>query len=425
MDFWGRGPRRPPAAVVDALVVAVVGGLAATDMAVGHPGYRESDPLSWLLLAVSLAALLQRRRRPVPVLLVTGAVCAAWALLGHIGELLNLPVIVALYTVAVYGNRRRTLVTGVVAAVLSGIVALSIGSRANPQGVPLLEMVWPLVPLLLGEVVRTRGQLLREYADRAVHAERDREREAERRVREERVRIARELHDIVAHTVSGMTVQAGLALDALDREPETARTAMRQVRASGKEAVRELRTTLAVLREGPDAARTAPAPRLADLPELAARVGADGVEVTLERSPREDGENGENGENGEERGGGPGPVSASVSASVQLAAYRIVQEALTNVVRHSAARAATVAVRAGRRLVVEVTDAGPPGPAAEGAGFGLIGMGERAAAVGGTLTYGPLPGGGFRVRAELPLDGSASKVRGAAGSTAVRPAEAP
>jgi signal transduction histidine kinase len=381
-----RWVRTWPPRVSAVVVVAVVAVFTASDIAVNDPEYRQDDWFSWLLLGISLLALLWRRRYPVPVALVTGAACAGWALYGHIGELLNLPVIVALYTVARHGDRRRTVVTGAVAAAVSGAVALEVGRDVvNPQGMPLLEMIWPLLPLLLGEVVRTRGELLREYAERAARAEADREREAARRVRAERARIARELHDIVAHTVSGMTVQAGLALDALDRKPEVAREAMRQVRASGKEAVRELRTTLAVLREEPGS--TAPAPQLAQLEELAERATADGVRVSLHREP-------------------PGALPA-VPAAVQLAAYRIVQEALTNVVRHSGARHAAVSVTAARgRLLVEVVDDGPPHDPPGAGGFGLIGMRERAAAVGGELEYGPRSAGGFRVRAALPAAGA-------------------
>lgn len=241
--------RALPPRATDLLVVAAVGLLTGSDLAVNDPGYTQADWFSRLLLGVSLGALVWRRRLPLPVAAITGAACAAWALYGHIGELLNLPVIVALYTVAVTGRRRRTWWTGVVAALVSGAVALRVGfDVANPQGLPLLEMIWPLVPLLLGEVVRTRRQLTQEYAARAARAEEDREREAARRVREERVRIARELHDIVAHTVTAMTVQAGVALDALDAKPEVSRRAMRQVRESGKEAVRELKATVTVLR---------------------------------------------------------------------------------------------------------------------------------------------------------------------------------
>jgi signal transduction histidine kinase len=375
--------RALPPVAVDVLVVGVVGMFTGPDAAVNEPEYRQADWLTWLLLAVSLLALLWRRRWPVPVAVVTGAACAGWALHGHIGELLNLPTIVALYTVAVQGDRRRTLWTGLAAALASGVVALWVGKDVvNPQGLPVLEMLWPLVPLLLGEVVRTRRELLDEYAARAARAEADREREAARRVREERVRIARELHDVVAHTVAAMTVQAGVALETFDVRPEMARQAMRQVRDSGKGAVRELRATVTVLREpeGEDDP-VEPAPGIERLGELVDRFAGGGIELTL----REEG------------------ASDGVPSVVGLAAYRIVQEALTNVVKHSRARHAAVSVvRQDGRLAVEVIDDGPPSPPPEEGGFGLVGMRERAAAAGGTIDYGPVPGGGFRVRAVLP-----------------------
>lgn len=366
--------RALPPLVADLLVVAVVGLFTASDAAVNDPGYRQDDALTWALLAVSLVALAFRRRRPVAVLCVTGAACAGWALHGHIGELLNLPVIVALYTVAVLGDRRRTLWTGLAAATVSGVVALIVGRDVvNPQGLPVLEMVWPLVPLLLGEAVRTRRELLAEYAARAARAEEEREREADRRVRQERV-----------HTVSAMTVQAGVAIDALDTAPEVSRRAMTQVRASGKEAVRELRATLSVLRATES---TAPAPRLDQLAELVAGVEAGGVRVVLRRAPE----------------------GAAYPAVVGTTAYRIVQEALTNVVKHSGAgRVAVSLTGGGTHLDIEIVDDGPPrSEPAAGEGFGLIGMRERVLAVGGALAYGPVPGRGFRVHAELPTEGAA------------------
>ncbi|MGW3645436.1 sensor histidine kinase [Streptomyces sp. NPDC000878] len=371
---------------VDLLVVAVVAWFTGLDAWSNDPEYRQADWFTWLLLAVSLIALVWRRRWPVAVAVVTGAACAGWALYGHIGELLNLPVIVALYSVAVRGDRRRTVRTGLIASLTSGAVALWVGNDVvNPQGLAVLEMLWPLVPLLLGEVVRTRRQLQDEYAARAARAEEDREREAARRVHEERVRIARELHDVVAHTVTAMTVQAGVALDAFDVRPEVARAAMRQVREAGKEAVRELRATLTVLR-APEDDPVEPAPGLERLAELIDRFAGGDVEITLRREGEPDG----------------------VPSVVGLAVYRIVQEALTNVVKHSGARHATVSVvRRDGRLMVEVVDDGPPSPSPSptGGGFGLVGMRERAAAAGGTIDYGSVPGGGFRVRAELPASG--------------------
>ncbi|MVO84981.1 sensor histidine kinase [Streptomyces sp. p1417] len=372
----------PPLA--DLAVAAVVAVLTGADAAVNDPSHRQADWLTWLLYGVSIAALLVRTRWPVAVSVVTGAACAGWALYGHIGELLNLPVMVALYALAVQGGRRRTLRTAVIAALVSGAVSLIAGiDVAQPQGAPLLEMLWPLVPLLLGEVVRGRRELLREYADRVARAEAEREWEARRKVQQERVRIARELHDVVAHTVSAMTVQAGLALDALDKRPEVARAAMRQVRASGKEAVRELRATVAVLREGQGEEGKEPAPRLDQLGELAERVRGTGVEVSLHR----------------DTGG------RELPQLVELAAYRIVQEALTNVIKHARAPHAAVSVAVtGGALVVEVTDDGPPGDVAVTGGYGLIGMRERAASVGGSFEAGPVPGEGWRVRAVLPVE---------------------
>ncbi|MFH8791785.1 sensor histidine kinase [Streptomyces sp. NPDC017941] len=368
-------------------MASVVAVFTGADAAVNDPGHRQADWLTWLLYGVSVAALLVRSRWPVAVSVVTGGACAGWALYGHIGELLNLPVMVALYALAVQGDRRRTSRTAVIAALASGVVSLVAGiDVAQPQGAPLLEMLWPLVPLLLGEVVRGRQELMREYADRAARAEAEREGEARRKVQQERVRIARELHDVVAHTVTAMTVQTGLALDALDKRPEVARAAMRQVRASGKEAVRELRATVKVLREDRSEAGKDPAPRLEQLGELAEHVRAAGVSVSLHQ----------------DTGG------RAVPPVVELAAYRIVQEALTNVIKHARARHAAIWVGLiWNALVVEVTDDGPPADSAgTGDGYGLIGMRERAAAAGGSVEAEPVSGGGWRVRAVLPLEGA-------------------
>lgn len=382
-------PDRPPWLTAGAGIawgvtaVAAVG--AAADLAASGPGHRTADAVSWSLYAVTVLALLARSVRPVPVALVTGAAGAGWALYGHTGELLNLPVIAALYSLAALGDRRRTVRAALVAAPASGLVSLLAGAHtAQPEGAPALEAAWPLIPLLLGEVVRGRRELTASYAERAARAEQERDREAACRVQEERVRIARELHDIVAHTVSAMTVQSGVALDALERRPDMAREALRQVRASGREAVRELRAAVGVLREPAPAPEDRLAvPGLAQLEELAARAtGAEGPRVTLRLdAPR------------------------ALPPLVELAAYRIAQEALTNVVRHArAARRVTVEVTADAgSLGIRVTDDGNPADRAGPPGHGLLGMRERAAAAGGTLEAGPLPGGGWQVRASLPL----------------------
>lgn len=388
-------------------VAAAVAFPTTMDAWWNSPGSRQADALTYSIAAVSIGALLVRRTWPVPVALVCGAGLTTWYLLGHHGQLLNLPTMVALYTVATLGDRRRSVVVAAVGAVWAGAVSLAADS---PSGTPLGEAAWPVLAVLLGEVVRARRELLASYAERADRAEADREAEAHRRVQDERLRIARELHDIVAHTVAAMNVQAGVAAEALDSRPDLARQAIGQVRASGREALAELHTTLGLLRDDPAAA--APVPGLDELDRLAARSSSPELEVTVERDELADGD---------------------LPPMVEAAAYRITQEAITNVIRHADARRARVSIRhvwagadggtevdrgaggGGGDLVVEVTDDGR-GPAAidadpgdrdgagrGAAGFGLVGMRERAAAVGGTVTHDVGPDGGWRVRAVLPV----------------------
>ena len=223
--------------------------------------------------------------------------------------------------------------------------------------------------LAAGDMVRSRREAIED--------------EAQRRLGEERLRIAREVHDVVAHAMVAINVQAGVAAHRIDKDPEQARSALRAIKQASGEALADLRATLGVLRGDDGEAPVRPVAGLGDLDELAAGLRAAGVEVELE----------------------VGDVGA-VPGSVQSAGYRIVQEALTNALRH--AEAAHVRVRVGREggaVRVEVADDGR-GAAADGAGggsgSGVPGMRERAAALGGTLEAGPAPGGGWRVRAELP-----------------------
>jgi len=368
--------RRLSAATVDLIVVAVVAVPTAMDAWWNEPGSRQADAATYALGAVSILALLLRRRWPFAVALVDGGALSALYLIGHHGELLNLPVMVALYTIAVQGDRRTTVLTAVVASAWSGALGFTsddpIGARG---GSPVLEMIWPLVPLALGEAARSRRELL-------AHADAEREREAQWRVEAERARMAREFHDVVSHTMAAVNVQMAAAAAAFDTDPETARRALQQARSSSKAALQELRATVAVLRESHD---TAPAPRLDQLAELADTARAAGIDVTVI----------------DDRSG------SELSGAAELAAYRIVQEALTNVVRHSNARRAAVSLRrAPDGLVVEIADDGATanGPAVDSAngGFGLLGMAERVRAVGGRLDHGPTADGGFRVCAVLP-----------------------
>lgn len=239
--------------------------------------------------------------------------------------------------------------------------------------------------LALSELVRVRReQLARARAERAA-AER-------RRADEERLRIARELHDVLAHSISVINVQAGVGLALLDSDPEQARTALTTIKGASKEALGEVRQVLDTLRTPGDAPRS-PAPGLDRLPELTEQAKSVGltVDITTEGAP------------------------AALSPGTDLAAFRIVQEALTNIVRHSGSRAARVLLHyAPGALEIRVDDDGPatsrPGEPA-GGGNGLIGMRERAAALGGTIEAGPRPDGGFRVRARIPLDGRKARDR--------------
>jgi signal transduction histidine kinase len=255
---------------------------------------------------------------------------------------------------------------------------------------PVLPVLWDVLRdgvfviavVLLGEAVHSRGVRTAEARERLLRAEAEREREAERRVTEERLRIARELHDVLAHTLAVMMVQTGLAVDLVDEQPAEAKTTLRTVRAAGREAMSELRATVNLLRSGDGgAASRAPMPGLNQVDALLEAATSAGLRVDLQQT-------------GEHR---------PLPPAVDLTAYRIVQECLTNVVRHAHASSATIAVRYGLSdLVIEVTDNGHGGNGIATSGHGLTGMAERAAAVGGSLESGPGPAGGFRVRACLP-----------------------
>lgn len=353
--------RRWPAWVVDLGVVVLVAVPTVMDAWWNEAGTRQADGWTYAWTVVSLLSLVPRRRWPVVAALGAGAGFTGLYVLGHHGELLNLPAMVALYSVAVRRGRRATVVAGVVGAVWSGLLGFTsddpIGARG---GSPVLEVLVPLVPLALGDAVRSR----REVVDLAAAAE--------------RAEIAREFHDVVAHTMAAVNVQMAAAVAAFDTSPDVARAALLDARESSRAAMRELRATVAVLRE-PGERR--PAPRLAEVGALVEPARAAGISVSVD-----------------DRSG-----EVDLSGAAELAAYRVVQEALTNVVRHSRASAVSVALRptAGGGLEVEVVDDGRGG--AVDVGHGLRGMAERVEAVGGTVDVGPAADGrGWRVRAVVP-----------------------
>jgi signal transduction histidine kinase len=379
---------RVPAAVGDVALAAAV--VAINVIAIGvatEPNSRPLNPLAYALAASYGVLLLARRRWPLGVLLASTVALLLYYSLNFPGVSPAFPLAVALYTAAAAGYLRWGLL--ITAFFMLGGVFVT-GVR---EGTPAAEVFAGFLPqasllvalLLLGEAVRSRRAWLAEVRERLARAEAEREREASHRVEQERLRIARELHDVMAHTIAVITVQAGVAADVLSDAPDEARRALGTIRAAGREAMAELRATVGVLRDGDgQAAPRAPAPGLGQLDGLLETASHAGlrVETVVAGEPR------------------------PLPPAVDLTAYRILQESLTNVARHAQATSATVAIRyEPDGIVIEVCDdgrgaSGAPVPG-EG-GHGLEGMAERAAAVGGRLEAGPRPAGGFRVWSSLP-----------------------
>ncbi|MFI8485544.1 sensor histidine kinase [Streptomyces rubrogriseus] len=339
------------------------------------------DPFARVLLFVTGAALLWRQRYPVPVVFGTAVTTLVYLGAGYPYGPVFAAVAVACFSAVVAGHRRAawaamgTLWAGhaLVAHWLYRWLPPS-GDSAASWGQELVIATWVVAIAALSELARARReQWARERAERA--------QAARRRADEERLRIARELHDVLAHSISVINVQAGVGLALLDTDPEQARTALTTIKDQSREALGEVRQVLDTLRTPGDAPR-APAPGLDRLPELVEQAASAGLTVEVEGKP------------------------PRLSPGTDLAAFRIVQEALTNVVRHSGSRHAGVRLgRDGGTLLLRVDDDGPAtGAEAGGSGNGLAGMRERAAALGGTIEAGPRPDGGFRVLAALPID---------------------
>ncbi|CAM5318813.1 two-component sensor histidine kinase [Streptomyces spiroverticillatus] len=379
----------------DTALAAAVGALTAALALLVYDG-RAPDVLGWLLLAVAVLALVWRRVRPVPVLLVVLAAVAPYHALDYTHTAPVPVALIAMYTVAATSRPVAALLIGLGAVGLAVSVMLTVNTH---QGLELLGTSgWIVAVVLVGVALRLHRRYVAAIVERAERAERTREQEAARRVAEERVRIARDLHDLLAHSITLIGVQTSVAAHVLTVAPDrfdraALAGALDGITETCRTARGELRTTLEVLRAD-DPAPDGPLPDLAALPELARR-----AEATLHLDVD-----------------GVQPVPA-----VQAAAYRIVQEALTNAVRHGgdgAKAAVRVAVEQGS-LRVRVTDdgAGSHGPhgihgshGPDGTGgYGLTGMRERARSVNGTLAAGPRDGGGFEVSAVLPLGGDKAR----------------
>jgi len=368
---------------VDAALAAVVTvvQLLAHYASLSWYGHHQAGARGWpsyLLLSIAGLALIWRRRYPTAVLAVSLAATLWAGALG--GGFIWIPLIAAFISAAVEGKHAAAAASLVIGFLVSFWPPWLIGTSGHASaGTALGLAAWLLVLLAIAELIRIRSQ-------RAAAQRRSRDDEYRRRASEDRMRIARDLHDVLAHNISVINVQSNTALHLMDRQPERAREALTAIHSVSKQALAELRSVLGVLRDDarPAGAPRRPGPGRARLPARVAAVGASGLEVQLTVD-------------GDQRALPGGP---------DVAAYRIVQESITNVRRHSTARAADVRVRYQRAgIAVTVEDGGPAAARGHGdpaSGSGIAGMESRVCELGGSFEAGPLPGGGFRVAAWLP-----------------------
>src|SRR6056297_1023722 len=338
-----------------------------------------SEVAAFLCAFVGSLALLWRRTHAFQVHLVVLAVSILVNLGFPADGIVALPF--SLYSLGRYAADDRESMLGVLAALIYIVVDLGVLNTPSIGATIAAAMVVGL--WYVGRRLRFRGEYLRLLEERARYLERERNVESERAVAAERARIAREMHDVVAHQVSLMTVQAGAARTVNESDPEAAATAMAAVENAGRQALSEMRHLLSVLRPLDAEDALGPQPGMADLPALVQRVGDVGPEVRLETGGRLSG----------------------LSARLELNAYRIVQEALTNVVKHADATVVDVSVIArGDSIALTISDDGMGGDGGTGGGHGIVGMRERVELLGGTFHAGPGIEGGFEVRAVLPRE---------------------
>ncbi|TDD65825.1 sensor histidine kinase [Actinomadura rubrisoli] len=361
----------------------------------GPPDYgiKELDGLGIALLLAGPALLLLRRRHPAFTLVATGLVTGLYFLRGYTYGPAPFAAGVAMLAAVTAGHRLLAWAgTGAALAAFFGITAV-IGIPLERRGeagrlFPVEEPTLPGTAFVLGWalVVLVTAELLRMRAQKAAEAARTRAEEERRQASEERLRMARELHDVLAHNISMINVQAGVALHLMDDDPEQARTALAAIKEASKEALTEMRGVIGALRAQGESAPRSPTAGLARLEDLLARARSAGLQVEAEIT-------------GDRR---------PLHAGTDLAAFRIVQESLTNVTRHAGSGPVTARVRIAygeHEIEVRVEDDGRGVPLLDDhpGGSGIRGMRERAAALGGTFAAGPRTGGGFQVRATLPL----------------------
>jgi len=335
---------------------------------------------AFALLAVGPLALLVRCRHPRAVLATIFAATLLYVSLGYLQGPNYFSLVVAVVSAVRAGDRLAARVAVVAGWVLFLWLPAVLGVAGGPTVLASFAIAAWLLVLLAG------AEALRGKQERAAEARRARQEQARRKADEERLRIARELHDVLAHNISLINVQSGVALHLIDERPEQARTALEAIHEASADALREVRSALNVLRGSTEEPPRTPTAGLARLDELVSHAAAAGVGISLDVQ-------------GERR---------PLPASVDLAAFRIVQESLTNIVRHAKAASATVQLTYGNGdLTLQIDDDGSGPGGQTGGGNGIAGMRERATALGGELEAGPQASGGFRVRARLPLGSQA------------------
>lgn len=419
-DTDGAGPRprstwwREGAVTATAFVLCLLGGVAQVDDTFSAP-----PAAAYAIAVVSCAALTARRRAPLAALAAT---TASGVLVPLLGLLLSPPIVApAVITAYSYSLTARTERRAVGAVALASLVLLAASTPLSGglswQDASRMTSVaaFVLVAGVLGNSVRNRRAYLAAVEERALRAEKSRDGEARRRVAEERVRIARELHDLVAHQITLANAQATVAAHLFDTRPEQARKSLGQLVETTGHALDELRATVGLLRQSGDAAAPAePAPGLSGLPALLESFRRAGLEVSVHQEG----------------------TARPLPPGVDLTAFRVVQEALTNVTKHAGTDSARVRLDWSReRVTLTVADDGggargasdPTGPVDPPGrpppGYGLIGMRERATAVGGHLSAGRRPEGGFLVRAQLPVPPARDRTRPADGAAGGEPTD--
>lgn len=345
--------------------------------------------MALVVAALAATALLLRRRYPYPAVALAAAAAIIGAFTIDVPLSVSAAFALVLYSFTVERGWVPAAIAGAAASAVVLMGTLIDGSETAAGLFVLFVPVVAVIPVLLGATTRSRRAYLTEVETRLAYAEQERQAVAAKAVADERVNLARDLHDVLAHSLTVVTMQVGVASHLVDSHPDRAKIALDEARHAGAAAMDELRTTLALLRgESPES--TSPVPGLADIPALVARVASAGLPVRLVDEL-------------------PNGTAAGLPDAVGLVAFRLVQEGLTNVVKHAGtATPTTVSLAlADDDLVVGVVDAGTPLGAAAGvgggSGLGLVGLNERVTALGGNLVTGPTPDGGFSLVARLPV----------------------